>query len=99
MIKITNITIQKPYHLICEFNHKEIRSLDVLPIIQGHVHLKGVDQLLDESVFGTVSIGEFGEIVWKNIVSNTYNGVETIWDYDISPEYAYSNSSDLLEVV
>jgi hypothetical protein len=29
--------------------------------------------------------------VWNKIVKTTDNGIETVWDYDISPEFAYQN--------
>ena len=99
MLRITKITTQSPYLLLCEFNYQEIRKLDVLPIIQNHQHLKGVDRLLNEYTFQQVEIGQFGEIVWKDIVVTIQNGEEIVWDYDISPEFAFQNSIGLLELV
>ncbi|MEI7677026.1 MAG: hypothetical protein WCJ03_09620 [Bacteroidales bacterium] len=99
MLRITKITTQSPYFLLCEFNYHEIRKLDALPIIQSHLHLKGVERLLNESVFQNVGIGQFGEIVWKDIVVTIQNDEQIVWDYDISPEFAFQNSIDQLELV
>ncbi len=95
MIKVTEIYIEKPYVLRCVFNNKEVRLLNALPIIENQKHLKGVDQLFDELVFANVVVGELGEITWRNIVTTEYNGNSTCWDYDISPEFAYSNSINI----
>ena len=98
MLRIINIKIKSNYTILCEFNHHEIRSLDVLPIIQNHQNLKGVEKLLNESVFNGAKIGQFGEILWEHIVVTVQNGEEVVWDYDISPEFAYQNSIELLEL-
>lgn len=91
MIRVTEIIEKAPYYLLCRFNNGSVKKLDVLPIIENHTHLKGVESLLNESVFKNVRIGEFGELVWDKIVKTTDNGVEIYWDYDISPEYAFLN--------
>jgi len=78
--------------LICKFNNGNIKKLNILPIIEQHKHLKGVERLLDEIIFNKVRIGEFGEIVWDKIVVTIQDKKEVIWDYDISPEFAYQNS-------
>jgi len=91
MIRVTEIIEKKPYYLLCRFNNGAIKKLDILPLIKNHEHIKGVNSLLNEKVFSTVRIGEFGEIVWNKIVKTTDNGIETVWDYDISPEFAYQN--------
>jgi hypothetical protein len=45
------------------FNNGIVKKLDVLPIIENHKHLNGIQNLLDETLFFEVRIGEFGEIV------------------------------------
>lgn len=92
MIRVTEIVDKSDYSLLCKFNDGAVRKLDILPIIENHKHLKGVERLLNKSIFENVRIGEFGEIVWDRIVQTTDNGVEIYWDYDISPEFAYENS-------
>jgi hypothetical protein len=48
---------------------------------------------LDEEIFENVKIGVFGEIYWENIVKTEYDGQVLSWNYDISPEFAYQNST------
>ena len=93
MIRITQITVVPHYNLICKFNSGAIKKLAVLPIIEHHMHLNGVANLLDEDVFKNAKIGQFGEIVWEEIVKTEHNGQIFCWDYDISPEFAYQNST------
>jgi len=92
MLRITEIIEKSPYYLLCKFNNGAIKKLDVLPIIEHHKHLNGVDSLLNEAVFNKVKIGEFGEIMWEKIVKTSQNGEVVSWDYDISPEFAYHNA-------
>ena len=70
MIRITEIIGNTSYSLVCKFNNGVIKKLDILPIIENHKHIDGVQTLLNESVFNTVRVGEFGEIVWDKIVKN-----------------------------
>jgi len=95
MIRITEIIENTSYSIVCKFNNGVVKKLDVLPIIENHRHLDGVQALLNESVFNTVRIGEFGEIVWDKIVKNSHTGEDRYWDYDISPEFAYENSVEV----
>ena len=92
MLRITEIIENTSYSLVCKFNNGVVKKLDILPIIENQKHLEGVQTLLNESVFNTVRIGEFGEIVWDKIVKNSRAGEVKYWDYDISPEFAYENS-------
>jgi len=95
MIRITEIIEHTSYSLICKFNNGVVKKLDILPIIENHKHLEGVQKLLNEPVFNSVRIGEFGEIVWDKIVKNSHTGEDSYWDYDISPEFAYENSVEV----
>lgn len=92
MIRITEIKVSSPYYIQCTFNNGVTKKLDVLPVIEHHLHLNGVSALLNEAFFKKVRIGEFGEIVWDKVVKTCQSGVEVYWDYDISPEFAYENS-------
>lgn len=56
MIRITNITVIPPYQLNCKFNSGAIKKLNVLPIIEHHKHLTGVESLLNEEIFENVKI-------------------------------------------
>lgn len=92
MLRVIEIIEVSPYYLQCRFSNGAIRKLDVLPLIERQKHLDGLDKLLVPSVFKTVRIGGFGEIVWDKIVRTVQDKQEIIWDYDISPEFAYQNS-------
>ena len=97
MLKVSSIEKAEPYFLICRFNNEVIKKLDILPLIENHKNLEGIDQLLKTNIFNQVSIGEMGEIVWPNIIRTIHNGVVTIWDYDISPEFAFENATVYVE--
>ena len=93
MLRVVEIIEKSPYSLVCKLNNGIVKKLDILPIIENHKHLNGVQNLLNESVFNTVRIGEFGEIVWDKIVKTNQDSIDLYWDYDISPEFAFQNSS------
>lgn len=95
MIKIIRVFIENPFQLVCEFSNKEVRLLNVLPILEQHKHLNGVSSLFKEENLAKVEIGDLGELTWRKIVISEYNGVTTCWDYDISPEFAYLNSKQI----
>ena len=92
MIKVTSIERAEPYFLVCRFNNQAIKKLDILPLIENHKNLQCIEQLLESQIFNKARIGKMGQIVWDNIISTNYNGVEMIWDYDISPEFAFENA-------
>jgi hypothetical protein len=93
MLKINKILKIDTFNITGQFNDGQIKKLDVYPLIQNHLHLKGVNNLLDLSVFKKAKVGDFGEIFWSNIVE-TKN--ETLLDYDISPEYFYFNGESIV---
>ncbi|MFP5041761.1 hypothetical protein [Parasediminibacterium sp. JCM 36343] len=66
--------------------------MDVYPLIQNHKNLNGIEQLLANQVFSKARIGEMGEIVWDKIIKTNVYGKVVIWDYDISPEFAFYNA-------
>ncbi len=92
MIKITAIENIEPYFLLCRFSNNAVKKLDVYPLIQKHKGLEGIEKLLDAETFKKARIGEMGEIVWDQIIKINYQGEELIWDYDISPEFAFEHS-------
>jgi hypothetical protein len=92
MLRVVEIIEKTPYTLVCKFNNGVVNKLDILTLIENHKHIDGVQNILIESVFNTVRIGEFGEIVWNKIVKSTQDGEDIYWDYEISPEFAYENS-------
>lgn len=92
MIKVSKILHTEPYILTCVFNNGKVKKLDIEPIINNQKHLQGIEQLLDKNVFSTVRVGSLGQIVWDNIITIHHNGKNTVWDYDISPEFAFQNS-------
>jgi hypothetical protein len=88
MLKINKIINIEPFQITGRFNDGQIKKLDIYPIIQNHIHLKGVESLLNESIFNKAQLGDFGEIFWSNIVESKD---KQLMDYDISPEYFYFN--------
>jgi len=74
MIRITQITVIPNCNLICKFNSGAIKKLDILPIIEHHKHLTGVESLLNEEIFNNAKIGQFGEILWEKIITTEHNG-------------------------
>lgn len=88
MLKINKIINIEPFQITGMFNDGQIKKLDIFPIIQNHIHLKGVENLLNESVFKKAQLGVFGEIFWSKIVESKDNN---LLDYDISPDFFYHN--------
>lgn len=82
----------EPYFLVCTFNNGITKKLNVYPLIENHKNLKGIQKLLDIQTFKKAQIGEAGEIVWNKIITTTYKDIDQIWDYDISPEFAFENA-------
>lgn len=82
MHKIVHIQPQKDYSIICEFENGMTKVIQILPLIEKHKHIQGVEKLLDMDVFKKVNIGIVGQVYWSGILSNGM-------DYDLSPEYVY----------
>lgn len=92
MLKINKIINIEPFQITGMFNDGQIKKLDIFPLIQNHIHLKGVKNLLIESVFNNAQLGVFGEIFWSKIVESNDND---LMDYDISPEFFYNNGENV----
>jgi Protein of unknown function (DUF2442) len=91
MLKITGIKIQDDFRILCIFNNGVSKTIDVLPLLQDHKHLPGIEKLKDENAFAKARVGLFGEIIWDNIIEMKNGDEKEIWDYDISPEFAFYN--------
>lgn len=54
----------------------------------------GISKLFDEKIFIQVSIGEVGQLLWKDITTmKNEKGEPVSCEYDISPEFAYKEST------
>ncbi len=93
MIKVISIEKIEPYYLVCRFNNQVVKKLDIYPLIQQHKNLQGIDQLMANEIFNKARIGEMGEIVWDKIITTKHLNETIVWDYDISPEFAYEHAS------
>lgn len=91
MKKIVSIISSINYTITCEFNDGVQKTIDIEPLINNHLHLKGASKILDFQNFSKVKMGELGELKWENIIEVEHKGVKYIWDYDISPEFIYEN--------
>jgi hypothetical protein len=92
LLKVQKIIEIKPYFIVCEFNNGVKKKLEILPLIENHAHLSGIEQLENLEIFSKASIGAMGEIFWAKIIKSKSNEV---WDYDISPEYIFYNGSSM----
>jgi hypothetical protein len=91
MIKITKIEFLSSFKILCEFNNKERRILDLKNSLDSNHKL--VKNILDTQIFKMAKIGEFGEIYWDNAGEiKELDGKITKCEYDISPEFAYYHS-------
>ena len=93
MIKPVEILSAHPYSVVCRFSSGETRELNVEPLLLAQKNIKGVKKLFDKQVFSQVSIGEVGQLLWKDIITMKNEKGELISaEYDISPEFAYLQS-------
>ncbi len=67
--------------------------MDIYPLIQQHKNLQGIEQLMVNEIFNKANIGEMGEIIWDKIITPKHLNETIVWDYDISPEFAYEHAS------
>ncbi|MEC4050236.1 hypothetical protein OX284_012405 [Flavobacterium sp. SUN046] len=70
MLKVAKIVTVKPFEVRCLFNNGIEKTIDVLPLIENDKHLKGIENLKNESVFNKVKIGQFGELYWEKLIKN-----------------------------
>lgn len=48
MLKIIQINVEKNLHVRCHFNNGEIKVIDILPILNNHSKLKGIQKLYQQ---------------------------------------------------
>ena len=89
MIKVAKILNIGAFEITCLLSNATIKKLNVLPLIENHLHLDGVHKLKDPTVFLAVSVGEMDEICWKNIVKSKDGS--NFMNYDVSPEFVMHN--------
>jgi len=93
MIKVTKIIEISPYYIVCNMSNGVKKRIEILPLIENHKELKGIELLKEKKIFESAGIGEMGEIFWKDLIliKNKH------WNYDISPEYIFYNGSTVKE--
>jgi hypothetical protein len=84
MLRVINILKIDQDSLVCELNNGHKKRVYIQPLLHKHAHFKGIEQLKNEGFLQKASIGELGEIYWKDAVSTSSHEK---WNYDISPEY------------
>ncbi|TAH00163.1 MAG: hypothetical protein EAZ15_09700 [Sphingobacteriales bacterium] len=89
MIKIVEIISAKNFQLVCKFNTQEIKTIAIKPLLDNQKHLNGIEKLYDKNNFEKAQIGLVGEVFWKDIITTQHQILHQVWNYDISPEYAY----------
>ena len=89
MLKIIEILNTDNFIVTCKFNNGKVKKINMLPLLKNHQNLKGIEQLHNQEIFKKVEIGKLGEIVWKQIITTTYNNETFVWDYDVCPDFAY----------
>lgn len=95
MKKITKIELQKPYRILCTFNHNEQRIIDLKEIFSADDPY--AQKVLNKSAFKKVQIGDFGELYWKDVAEmKDLHGKTIPCNYDISPEWVYRKSKPFL---
>jgi Protein of unknown function (DUF2442) len=91
MLKISHINLLEDYTILCTFNNGITKAIDIMPLLEKHKHLSGIEKLKEKNVFSNARIGMFGEIVWDKIIRFSNSGKDEMWDYDISPEFVFYN--------
>ena len=90
MIRVDKIVAIEPYYVICLLNNGVSKKIDIEQLIKEHSKLNGIIKLKDINYLKSVQIGNFGEIYW----SDTIKIKNTLWNYDISPEFIYHHGLD-----
>ena len=94
MKKIEQITIKQPYQLICVFDNKEQRLLDLRNVLDETD--KYAVKVFNTATFNQVKIGELGELYWEDLAEMKNSKGELIkCAYDISPDLAYVRSQPI----
>ena len=77
MLKINEINIQDDFRILCIFNNGISKIIHVLPLLQNHKHLPGIEKLKEVNTFAKARIGLFGEIIWDNIIEFKNGNAQT----------------------
>jgi hypothetical protein len=91
MLKVVKISEIAPYYIVCDLNNGIKKRLEILPLIEAQKRFEGIESLKDKEIFASASIGELGEIYWKNLITLKNKH----WDYDISPEFIFQNGETI----
>ena len=94
MLKINHIKLPGDYTIVCTFNNGITKAINVLPLLEKHKHLPGIEKLKEKNIFLKARIGIFGEIVWDKIIQSANANENELWDYDISPEFVFYNGAN-----
>lgn len=89
MIKVVEIISAKNLQIVCKFNTNEIKTIAIKPLLDNQKHLNGIEKLYESNNFEKAQIGLIGEIFWKDIITTQHHALQQVWNYDISPEFAY----------
>jgi hypothetical protein len=92
LYKVQKIIAIQNYSIVCQLNTGIKKRIEILPLIENHAHLNGINQLKDKSIFEKVAIGTMGELFWENLILSKSNEK---WNYDISPEYIYNQGQSI----
>ena len=91
MLKINHINLLEDFTILCTFNNGITKIIDILPLLEKHKHLQGIEKLKEKNIFSNARVGIFGEIVWDKIIRFANSKENELWDYDISPEFVFYN--------
>lgn len=91
MLKISHINLLDNFTILCTFNNGITKKIAILPLLEKHKHLPGIEKLKEKNIFSKARIGMFGEIVWDKIIQFADSKEDVMWDYDISPEFVFYN--------
>ena len=97
MIAAKEIIEVSLFSVVCKFNNGEIRKLDVEKNFADKIEDAYVHNILTKAVFGSVKIGEIGQLYWENAAQmRDLDGKLVLCEYDMSPEFVYHNSTRIL---
>lgn len=91
MLRISHIRPLENFTILCTFNNGITKSIDIMPLLEKHKHLQGIEKLKEKNVFLKARIGMFGEILWDKLIVINDSKEDVMWDYDISPEFVFYN--------
>lgn len=94
MKRVVEISVSKPFKLLCLFNNGENRVLDLEKVLDRNQ--KFTKAIFNDNVFTNVKIDSFGGIFWEGIAEiKDLDGTTKPCEYDISPEFVYHNSDPI----